>query len=414
MISRSRHLSATNTTVAAATVLFSALASAAGPYESVGPLRAADVLPTALQASDTHRVSDEVANDGFMNRYEINSRFGSLQAHSTAELRKRVTELAAAQELEALSKTDEFGKHLAGGAERVVSGAQSLIISPVQTVTGALSGVGKMFENANESIFGVGSGDEDQLKALLGFNEKKREYASAFGVDAYSRNPHLQKVLEDVAWAGFAGGITTTMAGLAVSGGVGAALSVSTGAELLNREQMNLPPVELRKRNQGLLLAMGVSEDVAGLFLDNTNFTLTQATLFVNALVAVEGASGRDAVVKLAVNSSSAQIADFRRRQAQLYAAVHKERRPIGRFSVSGQMVGATAVMGERLFALPVDHLLWTEGLDSLSQMMAKESGDARQLWIGGDATESAVAQLEAAGWTVHTRADAVLLDVKL
>lgn len=397
-----RHASPFITLIALALAAFAASAQSVGDYEDPPMLRAADVLPASLVQGKVHRVADQVTNDGFMNRYSVSSRLGTLDAHSTAELRKRVAELNAADALDRLSRTEEFGKHLTDGAERIVSGATALVTNPVDTVSGALTGVGRLLDNANESIFGVGSGDEDQLKALIGFNQKKREYAQAFGVDVYSRNPILQEKLDDVAWAGYAGGITTTAATLAVTGGAGAALTVSSGAELLNREQLNRPPVELRKSNHDALGGMGASADVIELFLGNQHFTLTQSTLLVNALVDLAGVQGRAAVVKLAVGSVSPQVAEFRRRQAQMYATAHAGGTPLAVLEIAGQVTAARASDNTVVFALPVDRLAWTRGLENLTAAAARRSAPGHTLLVAGAVTERARAELAQRGWTVR------------
>ena len=143
--------------------------AAAAEFESPTALHAKDVLPAELISSATHRVAPGVANDGFMNRFDVSLQFGALTASSSAELAKRVHELAVVAKLEQVSKSEEFAKHLQKGAERVIKGAEKLITNPVDTVTGALSGVGKLFENASESVFGVGSGDAGKMESLIGF-----------------------------------------------------------------------------------------------------------------------------------------------------------------------------------------------------------------------------------------------------
>ena len=380
----------------------------AADFESPKALKAQDVLPAKLISSATHRVAPSVANDGFMNRFEVSSQFGALTASSNAELAKRVHELTVVAKLEQVSKSEEFSKHLQKGAERVLKGAESLITNPVDTVAGALSGVGKLFENANESVFGVGSGNADQMQSLIGFSAKKREYARHFGVDVYSRNEILQKHLEDVAWAGYAGGITTTAAGMAVTGGAGIALSVTAGTETLNRIDMARAPVELRKHNHNRMVAMGASADVAQLFLDNEAFTLTQQTLFVDALESVN-ADGRVDIIKTAVGSANANVADFRRRQAQMYAAISKRFGPITKFVTQGQLTVAVDGSGGTHIALPADHLLWTSALMSLTNQATLDGASSQTIWVSGDATESAMAELANRKWVAKVGADSLL-----
>ena len=337
----------------------------AADFESPKALKAQDVLPAELISSATHRVAPSVANDGFMNRFDVSSQFGALTASSNAELAKRVHELAVVVAPSRSVSPRSFPSTSKKVPSALSKAPRNLITNP-DTVAGALSGVGKLFENANESVFGVGSGNADQMQSLIGFSAKKREYATHFGVDVYSRNEILQKHLEDVAWAGYAGGITTTAAGMAVTGGAGIALSVTAGTETLNRIDMARAPVELRKHNHSRMVAMGASADVAQLFLDNEAFTLTQQTLFVDALESVN-ADGRVDIIKTAVGSANANVADFRRRQAQMYAAISKRFGPITKFVTQGQLTVAVDGSGGTHIALPADHLLWTSALMSVT-----------------------------------------------
>ncbi|MBT6277539.1 MAG: hypothetical protein HOI95_25825 [Chromatiales bacterium] len=381
---------------------------AAGPYEGPDAVFARDILPAELVRSPSHELNRDVVNDGFMYNYIIKSPYGELRAISTGLMRKRVAELNAVATLASLSKTDEFGKHLAGGAKRVVSGAEKLITNPLGTLSSAAEGVGKILGNASESIFGVGSGgtEEEKFRDLIGFAKTKREYAQTLDIDVYSRNEILQKHLDDVAWAAYMGGITTSAASIAISGGVGTALSVASNADRLSRVDMTRPPVELRKSNHDALVAMGTSAEVADLLLNNDNFTLTEQTLFVAALTAADGVAGRAGAVKVAVNTDNPNIALFRRRQAQMYATAHRDAGGLNRFITIGRLTGAVAANGSFILAVPVDHLRWTAAIDNLQREAAESfNGDDRHLWLSGTASDLARAELTKLGWTVTTGA---------
>jgi len=67
------------------------------------------------------------------------------------------------------------------------------------------------------------------------------------GVDPYSTNTVLQKQLDDVAWASWAGGFTFSVVTFPISGPLGAALTVTnlnTTVEELLREKS---PAELEQ-----------------------------------------------------------------------------------------------------------------------------------------------------------------------
>src|SRR5678809_629741 len=60
------------------------------PYESAPVLSASKILPPELLSGPNHRVQERVTNDGYLNTYQIDSKFGTFTAVSTAVLRKRI------------------------------------------------------------------------------------------------------------------------------------------------------------------------------------------------------------------------------------------------------------------------------------------------------------------------------------
>ena len=64
-------------------------------YEAAPVLSASKILPPELLAGPHHRVEERVTNDGYLNTYQIDSKFGTFTAVSTAVLRKRIGEINA-------------------------------------------------------------------------------------------------------------------------------------------------------------------------------------------------------------------------------------------------------------------------------------------------------------------------------
>ena len=101
----------------------------------------------------------------------------------------------------------------------------------------------KFLGRAKETVENVGKGGSDdagegsRMKDAIGYSDKKRKIALQMGIDPYSTNTVLQKQLDDVAWASWAGGFTFSVATFPISGPIGAALTVtnlnSTVEELL-------------------------------------------------------------------------------------------------------------------------------------------------------------------------------------
>lgn len=398
--------------VAGLSLLVSLSAAGADAPEQPPVWRAAEILPPELVRSPTHRVEGLVRNDGVMNIYQVSSRFGALTAESSAELAKRVHELEVIAALEKLESTEEFGAAIAAAGGDVIEGATALATAPVETVSGAVSGVGAMFRRAGGSLFGAPRSryEDDALAAIAGVSAKKREFAAAYGADVYSSNPLLQDALDRVARAAAAGNLSASVGLALVGGGAGAAISVTGGAQDLNEYLRETPPTDLRAHNEKKLLAMGVDEGVADLFMSNTVFSPTYQTLLVDALARMDGVEGRAVLVKTAVRTESDDLAMYRQRQARMYAGYHAQVGAIERFVSVGGMPAAQTRDGKLVLAFPTDYVAWTETVARVAADLAagaRATAGARpiELWLGGGVSPAARRALEAAGWALHVDA---------
>src|ERR1700730_9584142 len=77
-------------------------------YESPPVLSASNILPPELLSGPNFRVQERVFNDGFMNTYTIDSKFGTFMAVSTDLLRKRIQEINALAAMDKLKTTKEY------------------------------------------------------------------------------------------------------------------------------------------------------------------------------------------------------------------------------------------------------------------------------------------------------------------
>lgn len=403
--------------VAAAFALSLGSAAWAQDYEQAPRLDASAFLPAQLTQGPHHRVDRQVLNDGYMNHYVIHSNYGEFKVVSTAKLRKRVDEITALVAMEQVSTTGVFGDAVVKGGKGAVRGVTNLVTDPINTVGGAVSGVGKVFGRVGESLFGStrSESEEGRLENLIGFAESKREYAAEFGVDAYSHNEVLQNELDSISWTGFVGELAPSAALAAVPGGAGIAISITQNTDMLNDVFKSTPPVDLRKMNREKLIAMGVNEDIAELFIDNGIYTPREQTLLVAALDEMKGVKGREALVKTAILADNVDLAYFRQRQAQMYTAYHKKVGPISAFLPIGQLAGAQLADGTLLFVAPLDLLSWTEQMGSY---VANSSGyidqnvkpAGKHLLVAGGATDLAKAKMAELGWALTVDGEGQLL----
>jgi hypothetical protein len=151
----------------------------------------------------------------------------------------------------------------------------------------------KFLGRAKETVENVGKGgggdigDGSRMKDAIGYSDKKRKIALEMGIDPYTTNSVLQKQLDDLAWASWAGGFSFSVATLPISGAAGAGLTVtnvnSTVEDLLREKS----PSELEQINRATFRAMGASASDTERILQGGAFTPTQVTSFAVHLKAL-------------------------------------------------------------------------------------------------------------------------------
>ena len=394
-----------------------AAAMGAQKYDTPAVLNASRILPPQLLSGPNHRVQEQVRNDGFINTYTVNSKFGQFTAISTTVLRKRVHEINALAVMEKIQGTKEYSKSIKEAGQDTLTGIKNLVTKPVDTVKGAASGLGAAFRRAGDAISGPkrSESEDSRVKDLIGFSKTKREYAYQLGVDVYTDNKVLQDRLDEIAWAGYAGGLTWAAAMMAVPGGAGVAISVSGTHHLLNEIFRTTPPPDLRRMNLEKLLKMGVASEVADLFINNTVYSPRQQTLLVNALEQMTGVTNRSAFVSFAALSDSQGLALFRQRQADMYEGYHKKVERLASFVSVGGLAGGRTSNGAVVFNVPLDHLIWTENmalfLTKANHLVNGLSGvSQKQLWVEGTVSPLARLEVERLGWQLHEKSEALLL----
>jgi hypothetical protein len=207
----------------------------------------------------------------------------------------------------------------------------------------------------------------------------------------------------------------------AIPGGAGIATSVTGGSRLMNEVYATTAPADLRKMNREKLVKMGVNEDIADLFIDNAVFSPRQQTDLVFALETLKGVDNRDVFVKFAITTSDPDVAFFRQRMAQMYAAYHQSVVRMGRFVALGRDTPvkglglAQTVDGVLIFHAPLDYLVWTElmarifyAIDGAANGISGVKG--KELWLAGGLSPLAQRNIEAAGWKIFDNKEIELL----
>ncbi|MFL6529766.1 MAG: hypothetical protein ACJ8KX_04800 [Chthoniobacterales bacterium] len=354
-----------------------------------------------------YRIREEVTTSDGANQYFIDSDYGIFQADGNEMLMRRIKEVYAIANLKDVSKTEEFTKSLVAAAKSPLNAAKNIVKDPVKAVSNVPKGVMKFMGKAGNAVKGIGkksSGpDPEGSKAeqLIGYSDAKRKIALSMGIDPYTRNSVIQKQLDDIAWASWAGGFAFRAVTLPITGPAGAALtvtSVSSGIESLIREKS---PAELKAINRAGLRAMGGSDTDAGRIVGNDAFTPTQATEFVANLRSLGNVAGRGAFIHSAAeNSSSESDALFCVQTAKLMSQIHASEKPLGRIVMLGDFPIAVATDGTIVLALQWDYAAWTPGAAEFAgqlEQLAAESGHKQPVMVVLSGQMSSLLQQELA-----------------
>jgi hypothetical protein len=266
--------------------------------------------------------------------------------------------------------------------------------------------LGRIGEGIKDAAEGTGGGAGDTATSAIGMQSVKRQLAVELGVDPYSTNQVLQKELESVAWASFAGGATLKVLLLPLSGGVVTGVKVaSTGSEAQNLLKESSPS-DLRVANREKLLSMEVAKKAAETFLGNPAISPTHQTLLVAALARLEGVKGRSELVAEAGESAEDESdAIFWDLTTRMLADLHA-RRPLDRIVLlRGGFPVAIAKDGSTVVALHWDYASWTPLAERFAGVIKKLSHvNPAAVALSGMASPRLRKELEARGFQVEDR----------
>jgi hypothetical protein len=384
-------------------------------FEELPELKASEILRPEFLKGPHYVVREPVPTSAGMNQFTIDSDVGVFEADGNEMLLQRLKEIDAIARLGDVSRTDEFKKSLLAAAKSPLNSARNIARDPAQAISNVPKGIMKFLGRAKESVQNVGKGGNDdardgsRMKDAIGYSDKKREIALEMGIDPYTTNTVLQKQLDDLAWASWAGGFSFSVATLPISGAAGAALTVtnvnSTVEDLLREKS----PSELEQTNRATFRAMGASATDIERILNGGAFTPTQATTFAVHLKAVKGVANRGAFVKAAAQKSTTEAdALFCVYTAALIDQIN-QKNPIARIIMLRDFPICVAKDGTIIVALQWDYAAWTAGAASFTDDVQKLAGKSNpsahvSVDLSGEASPRLRAELEKRGMIVQDR----------
>ena len=386
-------------------------------FEELPELKASEILKPELLKGPHYVIRDPVPTASGMNQFTIDSDFGVFEADGNEMLLQRLKEIDAIARLREVSRTDEFKNSLLAAAKSPLNSARNIARDPAQAISNVPKGVMKFLGRAKQTVENVGKGggggEDDgggnRMKDAIGYSDKKRKIALQMGIDPYSTNAVLQKQLDDVAWASWAGGFTFSVATFPISGPIGAALTVTNLNSTVEQLLREKSPSELEQINRSTFRAMGASASDTERILQGGAFTPTQSTTFAVNLKALKGVTNRGAFVKAAAQKSTTEAdALFCVYTAALMNQIH-EKTPIARIVMLRDFPICVARDGTIIVALQWDYAAWTSGAASFTdevQKLAGKSGQNAHVLVGlsGEVSPRLREELEKRGMTVQDR----------
>ena len=353
-------------------------------FEELPELKASEILKPEILKGPKHTVRESVPTSSGMNQFVIDSDYGVFDAEGNEMLLRRIKEVYAIDQLKGVSKTDQFEQSLMTAAKGPYNAAKNVVRDPVGAVSGAGKGLMKFMGKVGQSAKHVAQGEAEKptsgantAQDIVGFTKAKRKIAISMGIDPYSTNQVLQKALDDVAWASWAGGFAFSAATFPISGPAGAALTAtgvsSSIGEMLNEKS----PAELKAMNRSVLRSIGVNAGDAERFLNNTAFSPTAQTVFVQNLKSLGGVANRGAFVHTAAEKSSSEAdAVFCVQTAALMGQLHNGEHPLARIVMIDDFPICIAKDGTVIAALQWDYAAWTPRAGAFTDALKKLAGE--------------------------------------
>lgn len=388
-------------------------------FEEFGPRPTQAVVSADLIQGPHYRIAATVQTNDFLNAFIVSSDYGVFGAPSDAMLRRLLREIPAIASLRQISTSDAYAKAVEQAALGSVRGVQSLVTQPVQTLQNVPNAIFDIFSRAGQAMDTAASGQktayEDSAGAqLLQMSFYKRDYAKRLGVDPYSTNPVLQKELDSVSWAAAVGNLTVGAASMAAGGPVMAALSAARNLDQAADIVASLPPAELALRDQAAMGRMGIDDGLAKQFMAQQQFSPRHKYVLLTALDAMPGTAGRAALIQVSLEAPNEEWALFYQQMAELLDGYNDRVAPIVSIERFNRLVLAHDQTGKTIVIAPIDYMIWSERVASVTEQMAKSlqlspGGDKCELWITGTASPLFKSQAEARGVRVKDHVSAVL-----
>jgi hypothetical protein len=394
--------------------------TAAGDFEDAPALSAAELLPANLVKSERHTLVEPVRIEGFRAMFDLKTGHGEFRVPGRELAYLRIAELPAIEALNRIEHSQVFTDSLAKAAKAPLDFIANAISAPDATVGNVGAGAGTLLERlgitirttldrVSDGVSDIATARETTVETSeeskppsftsdpFGYSKARRSWAKTVGVDPYSSNPVLQRLLDDAATASFAGSFAVDTA----LGLVAAPVKFAVGFDTDSRDAVwDLSPEDIQARLEKRLAAMGIEGRVVRDLFRNPWLTPTLQTALVAALEKLEGATGRADAVDLATRLPGEARLRGLIETLNLLAGHHQSAEPIGNLRFQNSVAIGNLADGKLVAAISADYLSWNAAAAELAgrlDLLAPQ----RTLLISGKASARARQEFERAGWAL-------------
>jgi hypothetical protein len=378
--------------------------------EAPPTLKASELLPPDLLKSEVHAVSENVELDRFLCKYDVQTPFGIYNVTSTEMLKIRVHEFQVLKNAKNISGMDEFFGSMKDSIVQVPMGVVDTVVHPIASVKkmgegvkSKFTAVGRFFTSGREK-----SEYEDSSLTEFSLGKFKRGVAIELGVDVYSTNPNIQKLLNHVARARSMGAAPVRLAGFVAPMGVGIALTMLSLRRDVTNDLQSKTPSELHAMNNKILKDLGIADDVREAFLENKYYSPRHKTIIVANLEAMKDVDGLENFLITTLEDRSEEEALHAERQSDMLLYYHKRIDKFDRIGRIGKRLPAAVTKkgGSLVVVGPVDYMyvdeMAVETMGTLNKIRDEVKVEKVIVAITGQASPRARETAQKAGFTIR------------
>lgn len=379
------------------------------PYSS---LPVSQVVP---QTAVTYSIDPNVTVAAYSYIFHVKGIDAEYEVISVASLVKLVHELAVIEELKHRHKGKEFASGVADGVKGIGTGIANLFTKPGESFKSMgerLRQTGRSIERVVGTEEKVGKDESGHDRSLLGSGPAgmaRRALAYETGVDVYTSNPVLQKLLTDLSHVYTAGSFATW----AIPYNIGLLnyFNPISGDDLTERHIRDYEPYELRRlvgEELQPILRMNREDSYQPLnrWLMNPNYSPRNTAYIGQALIQLKNATNLNLVMQELAEVRAPEEADMLTLELRLYSLLDKNIQKIVAFEKYRALFVGLGENNVMYILFPGDTLRpWDETKNAFAELYA-EAVNYRlggiEVWSIGDVHPALVQGAEGSGVVIH------------